>query len=472
MIYSFEDFELDTALYELRQQGSSLPMEPQVFDVLVYLVEHRDRVISKQELFENVWKTRYVTESALTSRIKAARRAVGDDGRGQRVIGTSHGRGYRFLAPVKELAVRSTSSRGEKRRSPRRGPASDHFVGRHDELEVLLGWLDEALMGARRTVVVTGEAGLGKTTLIEAFLDAATKAHDLTVAESSCLEQQGVTEPFMPLLDALNRLCRNDERREAVGILASHAPTWLAEMPWLVEENELEVLLNRIIGSTRTRMLREIVEASATLAARHPLILVLDDLQWSDPSTLDAVSALARSSDSAPVLFLCSCRTSAFVDPSHPAGMLLQELQIRGLCNELALPLLTEGQVLDYLRARVDETTLPEKSEKLVHGRTEGNPLFIKVLVDEWTAQDSVGTHGRTIAPSEFPSKTPKSLEQNIEQRLGRLSSTQQEILENHVRFRHGGQCRDHRSGFEERGGGGRSDLCRARPRPAVLTDR
>src|ERR671911_1134647 len=100
MIFRFDDCELDTDLFELRRGGSPEPIEPQVFDVLRYLVMHRDRVVTKTELLDNVWGDRFVSESALTSRIKAARRAVGDDGAQQRLIKTAHGRGYRFVAPV------------------------------------------------------------------------------------------------------------------------------------------------------------------------------------------------------------------------------------------------------------------------------------------------------------------------------------------------------------------------------------
>ena len=100
MIYTFDGYELDLDQFELRRDGERVAVEPQVFDVLAHLVEHRTRVVSKVELLESVWKTTFVTESALTSRIKDARQAVGDDGRSQRMIRTVHGRGYRFVSPV------------------------------------------------------------------------------------------------------------------------------------------------------------------------------------------------------------------------------------------------------------------------------------------------------------------------------------------------------------------------------------
>jgi pimeloyl-ACP methyl ester carboxylesterase len=92
--------ELDTTRFELRLDGAVVPMEPQAFDVLAYLVSHRDRLVPKEELMDAVWGGRFVTEAAVTSRIKQARRALGDDGRSQLFIRTVHGRGYRFVATV------------------------------------------------------------------------------------------------------------------------------------------------------------------------------------------------------------------------------------------------------------------------------------------------------------------------------------------------------------------------------------
>jgi predicted ATPase/pimeloyl-ACP methyl ester carboxylesterase len=100
VIFEFESFELDTERFELREGGQARGIEPQVFDVLRYLIEHRDRVVTKEELLDNVWGDRFVSESALTSRVKAARQVLGDSGRAQRCIATVHGRGYRFLPVV------------------------------------------------------------------------------------------------------------------------------------------------------------------------------------------------------------------------------------------------------------------------------------------------------------------------------------------------------------------------------------
>jgi len=111
-VIAFDDLELDVGLFELRRGGTRVPMEPQTFDVLAYLVAHRDRVVPKDELMDAVWGGRFVSEAAVTSRIKQARRAVGDDGQAQRVIQTVHGRGYRFVAEVGDVVATAGSPSG------------------------------------------------------------------------------------------------------------------------------------------------------------------------------------------------------------------------------------------------------------------------------------------------------------------------------------------------------------------------
>ncbi|MGB5492840.1 MAG: winged helix-turn-helix domain-containing protein [Woeseiaceae bacterium] len=101
MIYHIGSFELDLATVELRQDGAPRPLEPQVFALLAFLIEHRERVVSKDEIFEKVWDGRIVTDSALASRVKFARKALGDDGKAQKFIKTIHGKGLRFVADVR-----------------------------------------------------------------------------------------------------------------------------------------------------------------------------------------------------------------------------------------------------------------------------------------------------------------------------------------------------------------------------------
>jgi pimeloyl-ACP methyl ester carboxylesterase/DNA-binding winged helix-turn-helix (wHTH) protein len=104
-VYRFDDCQVDPRQFELRRGGEVVHVEPQVFALLAHLIEHRDRVVTKTELLDAVWGGRFVSESALTSRVKMLRRAVGDDGNQQRIIATVHGVGYRFVAAVAEPQV-------------------------------------------------------------------------------------------------------------------------------------------------------------------------------------------------------------------------------------------------------------------------------------------------------------------------------------------------------------------------------
>ena len=119
MIYAFAGYELDTSLFELRHAGRRVPLEPQVFDLLAYLVENSERVVTKDELFERLWPEGYVTDATLNSRIMAARKAVGDSGREQRFIRTLQRRGYRFIAPVERNDAALDSAHALERVSQR-----------------------------------------------------------------------------------------------------------------------------------------------------------------------------------------------------------------------------------------------------------------------------------------------------------------------------------------------------------------
>jgi DNA-binding winged helix-turn-helix (wHTH) protein len=117
-LLAFADVELDLDRYELRRPRGRIPVEPQVFDVLVQLARNAHRVVTRQELLDTVWGHRFVSDSALTSRIKTARRSVGDDGRRQQIIATLHGRGYRIVVPVhRRPAIQRSSGRSLTLRS-------------------------------------------------------------------------------------------------------------------------------------------------------------------------------------------------------------------------------------------------------------------------------------------------------------------------------------------------------------------
>src|SRR3954454_2927233 len=122
MRYRFAGFELDDRQLTLTGPSGLVHVEPQVFEVLLHLLRHCDRVVSQQELYEAVWGGRFVSASALTSRVKAARRSVGDDGESQRVIRTVHGRGYQLATTGEVLETETAASRSAPATTPADGP--------------------------------------------------------------------------------------------------------------------------------------------------------------------------------------------------------------------------------------------------------------------------------------------------------------------------------------------------------------
>lgn len=163
-VFQFDDFELDVAGFELRQEGEAISLEPQVFGLLSYLVQNRERLVSKDELLDELWGHRFVSESALATQIKSLRKAVGDDGRTQRVIKTIHGRGYRFVAELRQIAQVAAETEpaipapeAPEHNLPReRSP----LFGRKEDLDSLASILQQ-----HRLVSILGIGGTGKTRL-------------------------------------------------------------------------------------------------------------------------------------------------------------------------------------------------------------------------------------------------------------------------------------------------------------------
>jgi DNA-binding winged helix-turn-helix (wHTH) protein/predicted ATPase len=448
MIYSFDAYELDLQRYELRYAGKLVKLEPQVFNVLAYLIQHRDRVVTKQELLERLWPGRFVTEATLTSRLMVARKAIGDRGRGQRLIQTLHGRGYRFVAPVEERPLEAIRLETETRASlhvqtpPEPALLSTQHsalstiavVGRQAELEHLRGWLQKALDSTRQIVFITGEAGLGKTTVIDAFIAEARALGVQWVGRGQCLEHYGAGETYMPVLEAWGQLCRDVEAQGFVDVLARQAPTWLVQLPWLVSDATYEVLQRRGQGATRERMLREMAETIEVLTAERPLILVIDDLHWSDYATLDLVALLAQRREPARFLLLGTYRPEAVRASGHPLQGMMQGLQLHQHCQELSLSALSATEVEAYLAARLMNDALARSLSPTLHSRTEGNPLFMVNLLEHWMAHGWLcQRQGQWTLRSGWEAiarEIPATLRELVIQRQARLGPTEQRLLE------------------------------------------
>jgi DNA-binding winged helix-turn-helix (wHTH) protein/tetratricopeptide (TPR) repeat protein len=435
MQYLFGDYVLDTQCQELQRAGAPVPLRRKVFQVLVYLLAHHERVVPKQELLERLWPDQFIGDEALLSCIRTLRRALGERGRAPRVLRTLHGQGYRVVAPVE---VRDPRTRDMP--APHVGPPPAAAppglapVGREAALRRLHAWLARARSGVRQVVLVTGAAGLGKTTLVEAFVAQLGAEGPLWLGRGQCVEHYGAGEPYLPVLEALGRLCRGPEGPEVVALLAQQAPTWLVQMPGLVPPTDLEAVQRRLAGATRERMLRELAEALELLTARQSLLLVLEDLHWSDASTLDLLAVLARRREPARLLLLGTYRPPDALQRGQPLATVHHELQRHGHCAELPLPLLSEAAVAAYLARRFPEAPLPAGLARLVQQRTEGQPLFMVTVVEEWVRRGWLvpadGGWTLRVALAALASTVPEDLRQMLEHQVERLSPTDQRVLE------------------------------------------
>jgi DNA-binding winged helix-turn-helix (wHTH) protein/predicted ATPase len=437
----FGPFQLDPPNARLLRGGQAIALQPKAFDVLAYLAGNAGRLVPQDELIDAIWPDTIVGDSSLKTCIRQIRQALGDLARQPQFIETVHRRGYRFIASIAkggEPAFVSTADVPPRAESPQ-PPLL--FVGRTRELLQLHAWLAQALSGERQIVFVTGGPGSGKTALVEAFEQHAAADGRVWIAGGQCFEQFGSGEAYLPVLEAVGRLARGTGREQLLRLLAVHAPSWLAHLPGLSQRLSSDGSGAEISGASPERMLREMAEALESLTAETPLVLVIEDLHWGDYSTLDLVSALARRRQPARLLVLATYRPVEAVLSGHPLRAVKQDLQARRLCREIPLGLLDDRAVADYLDARFPGGGLPAGLVRLLHQRTEGNPLFLVTLVDYWLAQGVLSartdTNGQCGASWELRTDlqaldvgVPASIRSLIEKQLERLSPDEVRILE------------------------------------------
>src|SRR4051794_5103602 len=267
-------------------------------------------------------------------------------------------------------------------RAPGRAAPAARPPGRGTELEELQRAVEEAARGALRTVFVTGEAGIGKTTLVDAFL---AEIEPARAGRGQCLEHRGPAEPYLPVLDALADLAAGPAGDAVAAVLAERAPTWLAQLPWLAGAPAEPPAT----GVTPDRMLREAVAALEALARSGPTVIVLEDLQWSDAATLDLLGALARRRPTGGLLVV-GTYSSAEIDGAAGIHVLARELYAARRSREIAVGPLGPEDVAVCLERRFAGAEVPAALAGLLHERTGGNPLFTELLVDHWVDEGAI----------------------------------------------------------------------------------
>ena len=390
--------------------------------------------MTKAALLDAVWAGVMVSDSMPATCVAELRRALGDEAKTPRFIETVHGRGYRFMAKVtSDAPAEATSISATVAKSFR-----PIVVGREDELARLQSWYSHVLEGQRRVIFVAGEAGIGKTTFVQAFVDSIVQEGTARLGRGQCVEQYGAGEPYMPVLEALGRLGQDPGGKRVVELLNRFAPTWLTQMPALLGSEERVRLQTQNQGVTQQRMLREMAQALEALAAETPLVLVLEDLHWSDFSTLELISAVARRSEPARLLIVGTYRPVEMLAHAHPLRRMKEELELHRYCEELRLKLLSEEDVASYLAKRFSSngSRAFQTLAPVIHDRTDGNPLFMINVVDYLVdagllagSREASATGSAEILRADRV-EVPRSVRQMIERNLKRLNPEEQAVLE------------------------------------------
>ena len=440
--WGFPPIRLDLGTGSLWRDDALVPLPPKPFAVLATLVAHAGQVVTKEALFAAAWPDTAVTDGVLKGCIRQIRRALGERAGMASSIATVHRRGYRFCLPVTPIEAPLSGAGPDERfvaigplaPSPVAAASPPGLVGREAELEQLRQWWAEACQGRRQVVFITGEAGIGKTTLVDAFVAQVVATEVVWSARGQSIEHYGAGEAYLPLLEALGQLGRGPDGARLVALLHQAAPTWLVHLPGLVPATDYEAVQRRAGGATRERMLRELTEAVEGLTAQRPLVLVLEDLHWSDGATLDWLAAVARRRAAARLLVLGTYRPAEAVVQAHPVRQVTQELLLHGQGVEVPLGLLAEPEVAAYLTQRFGSGARQESLARGLHQRTEGNPLFLVTVMDELVRRGVVrqGLAGWELDGGVEAAMVgvPENLRQLIDRQLAQLSLEEQQTLE------------------------------------------
>jgi len=417
----FDEFELDEENALLTKGGRPVALPPKAFAVLCALAKQPGKLTKKEDLLDAVWGHRHVSESVLKTTISQVRTALSDPAAKPRYIETASRRGYRFIgvilgapvpvrvapapAPALKMPVEVTPAVAEPRPS---------MIGRTAPLAKLHAAWRNVVGGNRSVFWIAGDAGVGKTTLVEQFIS---ELPGVLVMRGQCVEQYGAGEPYLPVLEALSQLCRTQP--EVADLMRAFAPTWLVQLPWLMSDTDRATLYRDLSGANQERKVREISELMGRFTAQHPLLLLTEDLHWSDTATLRLLDHFARRTSPARIMWLGTYRLMQVIAESHPLKELRQELRLHRMCEEVVLDPFSEVEVAEYLESRMPDAGIQEAFIHKLHDHTGGLPLFIANVVDDLVA----GSQSTAWS-------VPESLAGAIEKHISRLAPESQRLLE------------------------------------------
>ena len=305
--------------------------------------------------------------------------------------------------------------------------------------EVHLAQLRRAYAGVKggRSVIlgVTGEPGIGKTSVIEEFLsELTTSTSPPVLARGRCSERLAGAEAYLPILEALDMLLNRNAGPPLTEVMKAVAPTWYMQVATgTLEQATIAQLREVVPTASQERMKRELGALFQEISRAQPLVLFIDDLHWADVSTIDLLNYLAARFADMRVLVLASYRPSDMALAQHPFMAIRRDLQSRGLFEEVELRFLGPADVERYLALQFPGNAFPPDFAALIHGKTEGSPLFMADLVrylrDTGGIVEENGGWVLARALPEAPRDLPESVRGMIARKIEQVSEEDRRLL-------------------------------------------
>ena len=413
--YKVGNIEIDAGTSTVRRAGRELALQPKVFGVLQYLLENRDRVISKNELLHAIWQGEEVHESTVPWSIGHVRDALGQR-RGARLpIETVHRRGYRFAASVE--VIKPALAVTEATPPPVVLPMQAPFVGRARVMAQLEALLDNTSTDQGRLCIVQGVAGIGKSRVALELSQRASRL-GFQVYNGRSLPDGG-SPSFWPWIQILRAMQRQPQLSEAIELRTALED--LAQ-PKVRPENDADLASPRDERAARFWLLDSIVHFLIGPASRSaPVLLCLDDVQWADDGTLSLLSQLAPELAQGRVLVLLTERLQSGQARAAKLARLALE------ADRFELGALSADEVCAFIARSADLASAPSALARAVHAATSGTPLFVQETVRELLRQ-----HGPARLPQLDPAlvKLPASTKDLLRAGVNALEAPARDVLQ------------------------------------------
>lgn len=369
----FGECELDRAARELRRAGAVVTVQPRVFDLLLHLIDHRDRAVSKDELVEAVWNGVIVGDAAISQAAKEARRAVGDDGNRQEIVQTVRRHGYRFVGEF--VAVTDGAQTGVAPVEPTSSSDEDDFIGREALRDELDGDLGVIRRGQPVTVLIAGEPGVGKSRVLSQ-VERQALAQGIPVFSGRAAEDEGAP-PYWPWIQVLRGALASPGVLDRLPTDARFAVAWgIPELAPLLGLDEHPTESWKLEAEQQRFRLFDAI--SQILRGLAPAVVLLDDIHASDVPSLRLVSHLTRFADAA-VLLVGAYRDMA-LQRDEARRDLVGSVGRAPHARATVLEGLTRDEVAEYVR-RVAGDAPSESMLDSLEERTRGNPFFLSQIL-------------------------------------------------------------------------------------------